>query len=278
MNEIGIVVSRYYEDLTWIHNIKSSVDVYVYNRVGESPGMGSFGVEGQKAVSWAKPKDPNDNLGGLDTAICQSNGVNLQIIEIPDDPGFEASTYTTHFYTRYDKLNDYTVCIQGHPEIYVKDVIDIFNNPDRIKYTEYYRTTDEDYSPASRRFVNQKIGFQPICEYFGTVYPESEYNWSLWKGDYINIPWIDFVKDIPGSVTEYIGQKQNWTPPKKWHFGAGNQFIVSKELVQKRDTEYYKNIHKFSNTYLDPRGDSRPSWQQLNQGPNVMEGIWQFIF
>ena len=101
-NEVGIVISRYYEDLRWIENIKSNVDVYVYNRSGESPGMGV-----PDAVAWAKPKDPADVLGGLDINKCKENGINLQIIEIPDDPGFEASTYAHHCYSKYDDLNEF---------------------------------------------------------------------------------------------------------------------------------------------------------------------------
>ena len=65
MNEVGIVVSRYYEDLKWIENIQSNIDVYVYNRQGDSPNMGV-----PNAVAWAKPKDHNDNLGGLDLSVC----------------------------------------------------------------------------------------------------------------------------------------------------------------------------------------------------------------
>ena len=69
-----------------------------------------------------------------------------------------------------------------------------------------------------------------------------------------------------------------WSPIDVWDFGAGNQFIVSKELIHRHQPSYYKELQHFTNTYMDPNGDARPHWQQLNQGPNIMEGIWQFIF
>ena len=270
MNEIGIVVSRYYEDLKWIEEIKSNVDVYVYNRSGESPGMGV-----PDAVAWSKPKDINDNLGGLDVLKCEENGINLKIIDIQDDPGFEASTYAYHMYSKYNELNDYTVFIQAHPQIYVNNVIDIFNNPEKIKCTFYYRSNSHESSEAISQYNSEiLIDFQPFSD---TIVRCTcmNYNWSVYSSDYTQIPWLEFCKNMPGSALDNNG---NWNPPSSWDFGAGNQFIASKKIIQNNPPEYYKKIQDFTNTYMDPNGDSRPHWQQLNQGPNVLEGIWPFVF
>jgi hypothetical protein len=69
-----------------------------------------------------------------------------------------------------------------------------------------------------------------------------------------------------------------WYPPESWSFGAGNQFIASKKQIKRHPANFYKKIQDFTNSYMDPNGDQRPAWQQLNQGPNIMETIWKFIF
>lgn len=268
-NEVGIIVSRYYEDLRWIEQITSSVDVYVYNRSGESIGMGV-----PDAVAWAKPKDPNDILGGLNINKCKENGINLEIIDIPDDPGFEASTYAYHCYSKYNELNDYNVFIQAHPEIYVKNVIDIFNNPDQIKHTTYKKISSDQLSIASIDLIESTISFEPFCDQLGTIYPHQDYQWSLYQNDFSKIPWLDFCKNMSGSSII----NNNWVPASSWSFGAGNQFTVNKHRIHQHPEEFYKKIQEFANSYMDPNGNNRPSWQQLNQGPNIMEGIWQFVF
>jgi hypothetical protein len=270
MNEIGVVISRYYEDLRWVEEIKSNIDVYVYNRSGESPGMGV-----PNAVAWSKPKDPNDILGGLDISKCVANGINLKIIDIPDDPGFEASTYAYHMHSKYDELNNYTVFIQAHPQIYVKNVIDILNNPEKIKHTTYIKNSTEQLSPAIAQQIDHTIDFEPFCDQLCTLYSEQDYQWSLYKNDFFKIPWLEFCKNMNDSIIDENGY---WHPASHWSFGAGNQFIASKKIIQNNPPEYYKKIQDFTNTYMDPNGDNRPHWQQLNQGPNILEGIWKFVF
>ncbi len=267
-NEVGIVVSRYYEDLRWIEQITSNVDVYVYNRSGESPGMGV-----PDAVAWAKPKDPNDVLGGLDVERCKANGINLEIINIPDDPGFEASTYAFHCYSKYKQLNDYTVFVQAHPEIYVSNVINIFNNPDQIKHTTYTKQPGGQLTNSIPHVIESVIEFEPFCDQIGTIWPDQDYQWSLYSDDFSKVPWLEFCKSMP--ATNIDGK---WNPPTSWEFGAGNQFIASKKLIKRNSQSFYKKIQDFTNSYMDPNGDNRPAWQQLNQGPNIMEGIWKFIF
>lgn len=272
MNEVGIVVSRYYEDLKWIENIESNVDVYVYNRQGDSPNMGV-----PDAVAWAKPKDHNDPLGGLDVSKCRENGINLEIINIPDDPGFEASTYAYHMHSKYNSLNNFTVFAQAHPEIYVKNALQRFNDPNSIMCVSYIKGSGESLAPAVAHVTDIPIPieFEIFCDQFGTVTPDHDYGWAPYANDFSKVPWLEFCKDMPRATTDAFGR---WRPASSWSFGAGNQFVVSKKLIHKHKPEYYKKLQEFTNTYMDPNGDNRPHWQQLNQGPNIMEGIWQFIF
>lgn len=269
MNEVGIVISRYYEDLKWIENIKSNVDVYVYNRQGDSPNMGV-----PHAVSWAKPKDHNDPLGGLDVDKCRQNNINLQIFNIPDDPGFETSTYAHHCHSRYYSLNNFTVFVQAHPEIYVSNALERFNDPNSLIHRSYIK--DQAGSTAAHAVnVDTPIEFEIFCDHFGTLIPNQDYGWAPYADDFSKVPWLEFCKDMPGATTDAFGR---WRPASSWSFGAGNQFVVNKKLIHKHKPEYYKKLQEFTNTYMDPNGNNRPHWQQLNQGPNIMEGIWQFIF
>lgn len=271
MYEVGVVISRYYESLKWLEQLKCNIDVYVYDRLGDSPGMGV-----PNAVSWSKPKDPNDNLGGLDIPLCKKNGLNIKVLNIPDDPGFEASTYAHHCYNMYDDLNKYTVFLQGHPDMYKSNVIDILNNPDTIKHTTYYKESKAPQtSPALSRIIDGVIEVEPFADNLVTLYCNEDYQWSLYSNAYDEIPWLEFCKNMPGSHYKADGK---WSPPDNWWFGAGNQFIASKAAIHKHDVSYYKRLQSFINTYMDPNGSNRPWWQQLNQGPNIMEGIWRFIF
>ena len=213
-------------------------------------------------------------MGGLDIEACKKNGINLEIIEIEDDPGFEASTYLHHMYTKYDDLNDYTVFIQAHPQIYVANVIDILNTPSEIKHTFYKRQHSAESSGVNRILdLNKLVDFQPFSDTIVRC-TNANYNWALYKDNYENMPWFEFCKNMPHSYKE----DGKWVPIPYWDFGAGNQFIASKEIIRVNDKILYKKMQDFVNSYMDPYGDSRPYWQQLNQGPNVMEGIWAFVF
>lgn len=270
MNEVGLVVSRYYENLKWIEEITSNIDVYVYDRYGDSPGMGV-----PHAVSWATPKDRSEQLGGLDIEKCKQNGINLQVISIPDDPGFEASTYVYHMYSKYDVLNDYTVFVQGHPHEYVANIINILNDPASIKHTTYVESDIQGFTPAIRHVSDQLIDFEPFTDNLARLHIDQDYQWSQYQHNFNSVPWFEFCKDMTGSTFDIDG---NWRPPANWRFGAGNQFVASKNAIRTNDIEYYKRLQHFINTYMDPNGENRPEWQQLNQGPNIMEGIWQYIF
>mgnify|MGYP003335775720 FL=1 len=269
-NKVAVVISRYYENLKWIEQIKSNIDVYIYDRLGESPGMGV-----SHALPWCKPKDPNDNLGGLDIEKCKQNGLNIEVINIPDDPGFEASTYAYHLYSKYDELNNITVFMQGHPDIYKKDAIYLLNNPELITHTTYSKNSQEECSPAIPTIIDEEIEIEPFSDTLVTLQSAEDYQWRLYRDNYNKIPWLEFCRSMPGSTIINDGR---WIPPVNWWFGAGNQFIVNKKLVHKHQPDYYKRLQTFINTYMDPNGESRPSYQQLNQGPNIMEGIWRFIF
>jgi len=257
MNEVGVVISRYYEDLKWVEELKAPLDVYVYDRQGETPGMGA-----PHAVAWYKPK----SVISLDVEKCLSNGINLEIINMEDDAGFEASTYAYHFYLKHDSLNEITVCLQGHPEIYTKNIIQFLNNPSQLMRTKFLPTNPNTPSirPSRIETVGNVIDFEFVSDDFSHADPYHDYGWAPHKNNFDKAPWKDFC------------HSPEW-PPKPYDFGAGNQFMVNKNLVLKHDTDYYKRLQEFTATYMDPN-EQRPHWQQKNQGPNIMEGMWQYAF
>lgn len=271
MNEVGVVISRYYEDLKWVEELSSPIDVYVYDRIGDSPGMGA-----PEAVAWFKPTDDRKRITEiLNLERITNNGVNLQVINMEDDAGFEASTYLYHFHTKYDKLNDITVCLQGHPEIYIKNIMSLLNDPHRLARTKWESSSSgHQLNSAKLTSYDDPVDFSYISDNFGFVGPDYDYGWAPHKNDFTKSPWWFFVKNMPG-----------WTEDKSklgtidgFPFGAGNQFIVNKKSVLKHEPDYYRRIQEFTKIYLDPNGDKRPHWQQLNQGPNIMEGTWKFVF
>jgi hypothetical protein len=123
--------------------------------------------------------------------------------------------------------------------------------------------------------IEDVIEFEPFCDNSSTLYPTQDYQWSLYSSDFSKVPWLEFCKNMSGSFFDADGK---WHPINSWTFGAGNQFIVSKKMIMRNPKEFYKKAQDFANSYMDPNGDKRPWFQQLNQGPNIMEGIWQFIF
>lgn len=271
MNQLGVVISRYYEDLKWVEQLKAPIDVYIYNRFGESPGMGV------PSAAWGSAKtDKNkDDIGGINVGVVKNNGVNLQIIEMEDDAGFETSTYSYHFYTRYESLNEITVCLQAHPSIYIKNIVAYLNNPGQLVRTKFSASNPiPQLNPSVVNIGNECIDFSFISDNFAWLDPYRDYGWAPHKDDLTKSPWWFFVKGMPG----WAEKKEDLKQLTGWPFGAGNQFMVNKKLVLRHEKEYYKRIQDFTKTYMDPNGDKRPSWQQLNQGPNLLEGSWVWVF
>lgn len=270
MNELGVVISRYYEDLKWIEQIKAPIDVYVYNRKGLTPNAGIPSMMGGVLNHLDK-----DDIGNLDLNVVKSNGVNLEIIPMEDDAGFEASTYAWHFYQRHDNLNEVTVCLQAHPTQYIKNIVELLNDPHTLARTTFSATNPGRELNASKTWIdNECIDFSFISDNFAWVDPYTDYGWAPHKNDLTNAPWWFCMTGMPG----WVDKKENLGHLDGFPFGAGNQFMVNKKLVLKHDAEYYKRVHEFTKTYMDPNGESRPKWQQLNQGPNLMEGSWKWVF
>lgn len=267
MNEVGVVISRFYEDLLWLDELDAPLDVYVYDRSGnlDVPDKSKYFYQ-------PKGKPLNLNLERM-----KQKGVNVEIIPLEDDFGYETSTYSYYLYSRYDKLNDVTAFLQGHPQFYMKNIVTKLNNPWRFARTRYDATVAPPNlkleSPLKQTITEEPIEFTYLSDCFGYTSPSVDYGWKNERNDYTRAPFWFFLKNMPG----WTENKEELKELGPFIFGAGNQFAVNKKLVLRHDVHYYKRIHDFVKSYMDESPD-RPEWQQKNQGPNVMEATWQFVF
>ena len=262
MNEVGVVISRFYEDLKWLEELKSPLDIYVYDRGGviETINEGKY---------FHRSKTPLV----LNTEVIKNNGVNLQIIDMADDLGFECSTYSYHCYTKYDSLNDFTVFLQGHPQIYCQNIVSDLNDVNKLKHTKRI-TIDGGWNvttTVSKKVIEECIEFEYMADSSLGFYFSYDYGWGPYLANVSKSPFWKFCKNMPG------WSENRDTPPNTFPFGAGNQFIVSKKLILRHEPDYYKQIQYFTQTHMDPN-PTQPDYQQRNQGPNILEAIWQFVF
>ena len=143
--------------------------------------------------------------------------------------GGDAHTYIHHIVNNYDNLADYTVFIQGHPFDHSENAVELINSH-----------TNETFIYLADHICTESIS--GWYEYLIMRRP-SEYPVLLLQeaGQYI------LGEECPSSVT----------------FGAGQQFIVSKDIIQRRGREFYlKILMRFEIDFLLP-------WH--------IERLWKYI-
>jgi hypothetical protein len=134
-----------------------------------------------------------------------------------DNVGREGHTYYKYICDNYDNLEDYTIFLQGRPFDHSPNIL-----------------------TNLKKYVNNKelsIDFEFLSEYVIHSTIDSEYN-NYWQCKNI---YKDFNKvfGIDGNNHECI-------------FGAGAQFIVSKNKILKRPKEFYENIVKMLEYDINP--------------------------
>jgi hypothetical protein len=131
--------------------------------------------------------------------------------------GREGHTYYKYICDNYDKLEDYTIFLQGRPFDHSPHIL---SNLDKL--------------------INNKdlnIGFELLSEHihYSTLDTECQ---RYWQCKHIHINW----KRVFGTES----------PTGECIFGAGAQFIVSKQNILKRPKEFYENIVKMLEYTVDP--------------------------
>lgn len=134
-----------------------------------------------------------------------------------DNVGREGHTYYKHICDNYDKLADYTIFLQGRPFDHSPNLISNLN-----------------------KYINNKelnIDFDFLSEYILHSSLDVEHVAHIWCKN-IHRDW-EFVFGVSSDNQECI-------------FGAGGQFIVSKNKILKNKKEFYEKIVKMLEYTINP--------------------------
>lgn len=136
--------------------------------------------------------------------------------------GREGHSYYKYIYDNYDNLDDYTIFLQGRPFDHSPNIIENIN-----------------------KYINNKelnIDFEFLSESIihTTLYSDAK-NLSSWTPQNVNIykTWERVFGEKKSGSDECI-------------FGAGSQFIVSKNIILKRSRDFYGNIVNILGNAKDP--------------------------
>lgn len=132
-----------------------------------------------------------------------------------ENVGREGHTYYKHIYDNYDNLADYTVFLQGYPFDHSPNLISNLNT----------------YLENKDLYINFEFLSELICNCNLT---------GCWW--HHGLPLIETYEKIFNERKEYL----------EFKFGAGAQFIVSKEKILQRPKEFYLNIIKILENDINP--------------------------
>lgn len=129
--------------------------------------------------------------------------------------GREGHTYYKYIYDNYDNLENYTIFLQGNPFDHSPNIINNLH--------KYFReeNLNVDFEFLSEAVLN--------CDLSGCKYHD-------------DLPLINIYQKV------FNEHKTNLS----FEFGAGAQFIVSKNQIMKRPKEFYLNIIKLLENHISP--------------------------
>ena len=178
-SRIKFVIARYQEDLSWANGLAS-------------------------CIVYSKDSSPHNST--------------QPVITLPN-VGREGHTYLHHIITNYDKLDDYTVFLQGYPfdhTPYLEDIIrEIQNSVER----------------------NEPLAFRSISKTVLEIVVTNHV--ADWNG-YFNLDEV---------YTKIFDKKK---ADQRFSFGAGAQFVVSKETILSRPKSFYENMITLLNKECNP--------------------------
>lgn len=170
----------------------------------------------------ARFRENIDWTKNLDNVIIYNKGndiSNYNTIKLPN-VGREGHTYYTHIYNNYYNLDDYTIFLQGNPFDHSPNILDnidfLTNNIDLLK--------------------ENNVSFMHLTE----------------TNLFTNLNGCKHHKEIPMRTVykKVFGNKKE--PEGDFIFGAGAQFMVSKEQIYKHPPEFYLNIIKILDYSINP--------------------------
>jgi len=174
------VISRYQEDISWANGVPNCI---IYNKSDSQP-----------------------------------NTIH-PLIQLPN-VGREGHTYLHHIITNYDRLDDYTVFLQGYP----------FDHSPKLEHKlKLY---------SNKINQNEMISFEYLSDNILNIQ-------IIPLSDYHLLPCY-YVLFGSKKSSEVVQNKKTIT------FGAGAQFIVSKETILSRPKEFYEKMIKLLDYDINP--------------------------
>lgn len=195
-------------------------------------------------IEWSKKYSSNvliinkgDKIEGIEKQIFYPN------------VGREGHSYYKYIVDNYDNLDDYIIFLQGNPFDHTPNIINILDNINDI------------YNKNKENFMNININYTIInCgnNNFNNIYIDDIKNSNfIYISQYINNTSIrteenlwEKCKTIRDSYEKIFYQKID--DDLKFIYGAGAQFLVSRESILKHPKEYYEKFYKILEYDIDP--------------------------
>lgn len=162
--------------------------------------------------------------------------------------GREGHSYYKYIYDNYDNLDDYIIFLQGNP---------LDHSPNIIKNLDEFI---DNYNKNKNNLMNIDINYTVInCGYNNNniSIEDVKNNNFIYLSHYINNTSIrteeklwENCKNIANTYELIFDKKIEKN--LKFIYGAGAQFIVSKEAILKNPKNYYKKLYKILEYTNDP--------------------------
>jgi 3,5-epimerase/4-reductase len=175
---IKIVIARYHEDISWVLPYKEHVIIY------------------NKGHELNEPFPPQIFLPNV---------------------GRETHTYYHHIVENYNRLDDFTIFLQGHPFDHAHNCIEKIDD-----YLHKFKTMNLEFEYISQSILTTSLHGCPYHH---------------------GLPMRDVYNNI-------FGPHKN--PNSDIVFGAGALFIVSKQSILRRPKQFYENIVSLLDKIHDP--------------------------
>jgi hypothetical protein len=194
-------------------------------------------------IEWSKKYSSNvliinkgDKIEGIENQIFYPN------------VGREGHSYYKYIYDNYDNLDDYIIFLQGNP---------LDHSPNIIKNLDEFI---DNYNKNKNNLMNIDINYTVInCGYNNNniSIEDVKNNNFIYLSHYINNTSIrteeklwENCKNIANTYELIFDKKIEKN--LKFIYGAGAQFIVSKEAILKNPKNYYKKLYKILEYTNDP--------------------------
>jgi hypothetical protein len=162
-------------------------------------------------VEWTK-QFPNVYIYNKGTPL--GDGYNEILL---DNVGREGHTYYKYICNNYENLEDYIIFLQGNPFDHSPNIIS------NLKKCVYNKNLNIEFEFLSEYIHNSSFHLE-------SKNPECKNIYNTWKR----------VFGKNNYNNEYLYNMINWD--RECIFGAGAQFIVSKNTILKNSKDFYKNI------------------------------------